>query len=63
MWNKDTICSENMRIYARSHIRIKPVYGNVESDSSCGKICDMHTSGKYANNAARDHIHYVISRY
>ena len=35
-----------------SYIRIKPTYGNGESDSLCGKICDMHTYEKYAKYAA-----------
>ena len=39
-------------IMPRSHICIKVAYGNGESDSLCEKICDMHTFGKYANNAA-----------
>ena len=37
---------------SHSHIHIKLTYGNGESDSLCGKIRDMHTFGKYANNAA-----------
>ena len=44
-------------IRPRLHVRIKPTYGNGESDSVCGKICDMHTSGKYANNAAIAYSH------
>ena len=36
-------------IRPHSHICIKPAYR--ESDSICGKIYDMHTFGKYANNA------------
>ena len=38
-------------VNARSQ-RIKQTYGNGESDSLWGKICDMHTFGKYVNNAA-----------
>ena len=34
------------------NVRIKLTYGNGESDSLCGRICDRHTFGKYANNAA-----------
>jgi len=41
----------------RSHIRIKLAYGNGESDSLCGKICDIHTIGKYANNAVIAYSH------
>ena len=33
-------------------VRIKTTYRNGESDSLCGKICDMHTFEKCVNNAA-----------
>ena len=46
-----------MQNYACLHIHIKPAYGNGESDSLCGKICDMHTSGNYANNGAIAYSH------
>ena len=32
-------------IMPRSHIRIKPAYGNGEIHSKCRQICDMHTLG------------------
>ena len=41
----------------RLHIRIKLAYGNGESVSFCGKICDMHTFGKYANNVVIAYLH------
>ena len=44
-------------IMPRLHIHIKPAYGNGESDSICGKICNMHTFGKYANNDAIAYSH------
>ena len=34
------------------NVRIKLTYGNGESDSLHGKICNMHTSGKYVKYAA-----------
>ena len=50
--NKTKYAAKICGIMPRSHIRIEPAYGNGESDSLCGKICNMHTFGKYANNAA-----------
>ena len=41
----------------RLHICIKLAYGNGGSDSICGKICDVHTFRKYANNAAIAYSH------
>ena len=60
--NMRTVTRRNMqRKYAdlcpRLHIHIKPAWGNGESDSLCGKICDMHTLEKYANNAAIAYLH------
>jgi len=40
-----------------SHICIKPTYENGESGSLCGKICNMHTFVKYANNAVITYSH------
>ena len=54
VFKQDVICGENM---PHSHIHIIPAYGNGESDSLCGKICDMHTIGKYANNTAIAYSH------
>ena len=48
--NKTKYAAKICGIMPRSHIRIKSTYGNEESDSLCGKICDMHTFGKCANN-------------
>jgi len=47
----------NTRSMPRWHIGIKLTYGNGENDSLCGKICNMHTFGKYANNAAIAYLH------
>ena len=45
---KTRYAAKMCEIMPHLHIHIKPAYGNGESDSLCGKICDMHTSGKYA---------------
>jgi len=55
-YNKMQDASEICRITSCSHIRIKPIYGNGESDSLCGKICDMHIFRKYAYNATIAYI-------
>ena len=49
--NKTKYAAKICGIMPCSHIHIKPAYGNGEIDSLCGKICDTHTFGKYANNA------------
>jgi len=48
---------QNMQNYAPFAYSHKPACGNGESSSLCRKICDMHTSGKYANNAAIAYSH------
>ena len=55
--NKMKYVAKICRIMPRSHIRIKPAYGNGESVSLCRKICNMHTFGKYANNATITYSH------
>jgi len=49
-------------IMPRSRIRIKPAYGNGESDTLCRKICDIHTCEKYASNAAIAYLHKTDMR-
>ena len=46
-----------MRNYAPFAYSHKLTYGNGESDSLWGKICDMHTFGKHANNAMITYVH------
>ena len=58
--SQDAICDENcgiMPCLLTLHICIKLAYGKGENDSSCGKICNMHGFGKYANNAAIAYLH------
>ena len=55
--NKTKYAAKICGIMPRSHSCITPTYGNGESDSLCRKICDMHTYGKYANNAAVAYSH------
>ena len=55
--NKTQYVAKICGIRPRLHNRIKPAYGHRESDSLCGKIWDMHTFGKYANNAAIAYLH------
>ena len=46
-----------MRNYVPFAYSRKTSIWNGESDSLCGKICDMHTFGKYANNATIAYSH------
>ena len=55
--NKTKYAAKICGIIPHVHNCIKPAYVNEERDSLCGKICDMHTLGKYVNNAAITYSH------